>query len=250
MKTGLVLSGGGIRGVAHIGALKAFDEANVIITHVSGTSAGALVGLLFASGVGWEDINHFFKETSIFHPSRFALNKPGFIDTDKFYQDLKEFVPEDDFKALSKPFYVATTDILNGGEMIFSEGEVIRPVLASASFPGVFSPTKIRDSYYVDGGVLNNFPVEPLIGKCDRIIGSYVNPLKKIKIEDLGYSYQVVDRAYKVKTATESLAKFSQCDLVLSPEELSDFGTFDMKAHDKIFEIGYNHAIGQLSQGF
>lgn len=246
MNIGLVLSGGGIRGVAHIGALKALETHGIEPTHISGTSAGALVGVLYAAGVKWEEINRFFKETPIFHPSRFALNKPGFIDPDKFYKDIKSFLSEDNYSALKKPFFVATTDLLTGDVKIFSEGKVIHPVLASASFPGVFAPTKIQDSYYVDGGILNNFPVEPLLSSCNQIIGSYVNPLKKVEISELKHSYQVVDRAYRVKAAAESRAKFVHCDILFSPSQLSDYGTFDMKAHDTIFEIGFTHAMETL----
>ena len=119
--------------------------------------------------------------------------------------------------------------------------------MASATFPGVFSPIVINGSFYVDGGVLNNFPIEPLLSHCDKIIGSYVNPLKSIKPKDLKHSYNVVDRAYKIKSVSDSIAKFGQCDLVISPEELSSFATFDMRYIETIFEIGYNSTIKKLN---
>ncbi len=239
MDIGLVLSGGGIRGVAHIGLIKALEEHDIYATHIAGTSAGAIVGALYAGGVPWSEILQFFKVTSIFHTSRFAKGKPGFIDTEKFYDEFKKYLPDDRFEKLPKTLFVTATNIINGELKIFHEGELIRPVLASATFPGVFSPIAINGSYYVDGGVLNNFPVEPLKIYCDKIIGSYVNPLKNIDVKDLKHSYNVVDRAYKLKSAAESLAKFNDCDFVISPEALSNFATFDMRSIDTIFDIGY-----------
>lgn len=237
-----------MRGVAHIGAIKALEEQGIFPTHISGTSAGAIVGALYAGGVGWEEMLIFFKEIPIFHTQKYAYGKPGFIDTEKFYGDFKKYFPEDNFNALQKPLFVTATDVIKGKLKIFHKGELIRRVLASATLPGVFSPINIDGSFYIDGGVINNFPVESLIKCCDKIIGSYVNPLKNIKIEDLKHSYNVVERAYKIKSAMDSLSKFSDCDIVISPQELSAFNTFDMKAIDDIFNIGYSSTVKALKK--
>jgi len=239
MNIGLVLSGGGVRGVAHIGAIKALEEHGICPTHISGTSVGAIVGALYAGGFDWSEILIFFKTTPIFHTNRYARRKPGFIDTEKFYSNFIKYFPEDDFKILKKSLFVTATNVEDGTLKIFQKGELIRPVLASASFPGVFTPVNVNDSYYIDGGTLNNFPVEPLKKDCDKIIGVYVNPLKNIKIENLKHSYNVIDRAYKIKSASESLLKFTDCDLVISPKELINYGTFDMYNIDTIFNLGY-----------
>lgn len=238
-KIGLVLSGGGIRGVAHIGAIRALEENGIYPTHISGTSAGAIVGALYAGGVNWADILHFLKTIPIFQAHKYALRKPGFLDTEKFYPDFKKLLPQDNFTALDKALYVTATNIVSGTLKVFDSGEVIRPILASASFPGVFTPTKVGKSYYVDGGVLNNFPVEPLIMHCNKIIGVYVNPLKNIRTADLRHSYNVLERAYKIKMAADSIQKFADCDLVIRPESLSGYNTFSMNSIDAIFEIGY-----------
>ncbi|WP_283771742.1 patatin-like phospholipase family protein [Cellulophaga sp. 20_2_10] len=239
MNIGLVLSGGGIRGVAHIGAIKALEENGICVTHIAGTSAGAIVGSLYASGASWESMLHFFKTIPLFNRHNYARSKPGFLDTEKYYDNFKEFFPEDDFGVLKKTLFVTGTNIIDGTLKIFKKGQLIKPVLASASFPGMFTPLKIGNAYYVDGGVLNNFPIEPLKKDCDKIIGVYVNPLKKIKIEDLKHSYTVIERAYKLKSASESMLKFNLCDMIVLPEGLSNFGTFDMGSIDTIFNLGY-----------
>jgi len=246
MNIGLVLSGGGVRGAAHIGVIKALEEAGIYPTHISGTSAGAIVGALYASGKDWSEILAFFKTTSIFSTKRFAFNKPGFIDTEKFIEEFRGYFPKNDFKNLTKSLYVSATNVLTGKLKIFNSGELIKPVLASASFPGVFTPVKIKSSYYIDGGVLNNFPTEPLINECEAIIGVYVNPLKLISSKDLKHSYSVLDRAYKIMSASESISKFSDCNLVISPEELIHFGTFNMKNVDVIFDLAYRYTKEKL----
>lgn len=248
MKLGLVLSGGGARGAAHIGALKALEEYGILPTHIAGTSVGAIVGALYAAGISWEETLHFFKTITIFGASRYAFNKPGFIDTEKFYDDLKVYFPSDNFKALEKALFITATNILTGNLKIFSKGQLIKPVISSASFPGVFTPTEINGSFYVDGGVLNNFPVEPLKNHCDKIIGVFVNPLEKIEIKDLKHSYTVIDRAFKIRDAKESMAKFSDCDLVIYPKDLVKYSIFGMNNIDAIFNLGYNAAVKSIKE--
>lgn len=242
MGIGLVLSGGGARGVAHIGVLKAIEELGIKITHISGTSAGAIVGAMYAAGNSWEVIFKFFKEVSVFNYRRYAINKPGFIDTLKFYKDFEGFFKNDDFASLEKKLFVTATNLIDGKINVFSSGELIRPVLASASFPGIFTPIPIKNGIYVDGGILNNFPVEPLIPKCDKIIGVFVNPLGTIQIEDLSHSYQILNRSLQISLGNQSLHKFKHCDFVISPAGLTKFGIFDLKTLDAIFEIGYREA--------
>ena len=239
MSIGLVLSGGGARGAAQIGAIKALEEFGISPTHVSGTSAGAIVGSLYAAGVNWSEMLHFFKTISIFQTNRYARNKPGFINSENFYDDLKTYFPEDNFDVLKKTLFITAVNIIDGTLKIFSKGQLIKPIIASASFPGVFTPTEINEKFYVDGGTLNNFPVEPLKNVCDKIIGIYVNPLKKVSIKDLKHSYSVVERAYKIKVASESMLKFPDCDLIIYPEELINYGTFDMNNIEAIFNLGY-----------
>jgi len=247
MKTGLILSGGGVRGIAHIGAIKALEEIDVYPTHIAGTSAGAIVGALYAGGCGWETILDFFKTTQLFSISNYASNKPGFVDAEKFYDRFLEYLPNDDFASLHKSLYITATDILTGTLKVFHHGELIRPVLASASFPGLFAPVKIDEGYYVDGGVLNNFPSDLIKMKCDQLIGVYVNPFEKMKVDGLKHSFSVVERVFKIIMAKESLAKFEDCDLVISPKDLSNFSTFSMKDMDRIFEIGYKAAKKALA---
>lgn len=239
MNIGLVLSGGGSRGIAHIGAIKALEEHGIFPTHIAGSSAGSIVGALYAYGYNWEDILIFFKSIQVLNIKKYALGKPGFIDAEKFYPEFKSYLKEDHFNALNKSLSITATNILSGKLEIFTDGELIKPILASAAIPGIFAPVKIKDSYYVDGGTLNNFPVEHLKSKCDLIIGVYANGLDVITIKDLKHSHNVVERAFKLKSVKEDYAKFKDCDLVISLKKLSKYATFDKKHMNDIFKIGY-----------
>ncbi len=243
MNIGLVLSGGGVRGIAHIGVIKALEENNIYPTHIAGTSAGAIVGALYASGCSWAEMLDYFNNIQLFELNKYAINKPGFINTEKFYDSLAPFFPEDDFKSLKKSLYITATNLLNGELKIFSAGELIKPILASAAFPGLFTPVKIDNEYYIDGGTLNNFPVDLISKFCDQIIGVYVNPFNKLKNGDFKHSYDVVERALKIKNGIECLSKFDGCDLLISPKGLNNYSTFYVKNSEEIFNLGYNEAI-------
>ena len=135
---GLVLSGGGMRGAAHIGAIKALEEHNIYPTCIAGTSAGAVIGGLYAHGYNCDEMLHFFKTIQLLDYKKYAINKPGFIDSGKYYKFFKKKFPEDSFSVLKKKLFITTTNITDGVLQVFSDGELIKPILASSAFPGLF----------------------------------------------------------------------------------------------------------------
>jgi len=249
MDLGLVLSGGGARGIAHIGALQVFKEKGIVPKLLAGTSSGALVAALYAVGMEPVDILDFVKETEIFSLRKYALNKPGFVDMEKFYSRFLSSFKLDNFSILNTPILVTATNLLNGEPVVFSEGELIRPILASAAFPGVSTPVKIGDSYYVDGGVLNNFPVDLVTGRCKHIIGVYVNPFEKREYKDFRHSLSILERAFQIRASRDSLAKFKDCTLVISPSGLKRFNIFNLKDLDTIYQLGYEATLRALEAG-
>lgn len=241
-KLGLVLSGGGVRGAAHLGVLQFLEELGIKPAVISGTSAGALVGALYASGCSLNDILNFFKNTSIFRLGHFTASKAGFIDADKFRPVLAEYFPEDDFSILTKKLFVTTTDLIHGKVKTFSEGPLIDPLLASAALPVVFSPIQIENLLYTDGGALNNFPTEPLAGQCDAIIGVDVHPLKNVQPVDISSTFRVMERIFHITVHYQAVQKYHICNVVINPQDLARFGTFDRGFFDEIMEIGYQSA--------
>lgn len=246
MKTGLTLSGGGYRGIAHIGALKALEEAQITVDVIAGTSAGAVIGALYASGLSTDEMLKFFRGIQLFSFGHYAFGKPGWLDPEGFLKRFEELLPGDDFSSLKVPLKVTATNILNGQLEVFDEGPLIRPLLASAAFPGVFAPVEIGDGYYVDGGVLNNFPADLLREQADYLIGVYVNPFEEVTTSQIKNSITVLERVLKLKTAQESIGKFDLCDMVIYPRELRKYSTFLEKDLDTIFDLGYREAKKQI----
>lgn len=238
-KVGLVLSGGGFRGAAHIGVIKALEEAGIHPDVVSGVSAGALVGACYAAGLSTERMLELFSKPKIFSLAHYSYNKPGLLDTDKFVNYLNEYIPQSAYEELNIPLYICATNMLTGKLVTFHSGELNKPILASCAFPFVFSPVWLDGQCLSDGGIINNFPVEPLIGKCQKIIGVYVNPVREIEPNEIRSSLKVLERAFSISTGTIPYLKFKHCDVVVEPKELAGYNLFDRKNVDKMYEIGY-----------
>lgn len=247
METALVLSGGGFRGLAHIGVIQALEEAGVEPTLVSGTSAGAVVGALYARGHSSAEMLDFFRDIQLFSLQKYARGKPGWVDPQKFTEHFLAFFEENSFEDLKKPLYVTAVNLLDGTLRIFNEGPLVPALLASAAFPGLFAPVRIGEGYYVDGGVLNNFPIEPVAG-AERIIGSYVNPFETVSPDGFHNSLQVLERVFRIITTHDARSKFGKCHLMLQPEGLEGFDTFRQKDLQDIVSLGYRHARRMLNK--
>ncbi len=245
---GLVLSGGGIRGMAHIGLIKAMQEHGIEADVISGTSIGAVIGALYANGNSVEEMLQFFQETPLFKYNFFAINKPGFIDTDRYFKIFKGFFPENTFESLEKPLYVVATNLLKGLEKVFYEGELIHPLLASAALTPVFSPVDIDGTLYADGGVMNNFPKEYVDGNAEFIIGSNVSIAGEVSKKDLKNSLQLAGRVTGLMIYASSFKKLGECDLFIEPLELEKIGVLDKKGIEKAYQIGYEHGSRALDK--
>jgi len=245
---GIVLSGGGSRGLAHVGVLRALGEAGISAPCVAGTSSGALIGALYAAGYPPAKMVEFFEVANPFRISRLALRKPGWIDSEKIGADFASWFPDDSFEALNKRLFVSATDLVTGKAEIFATGELIRPLLASASIPFVFTPVEIDQHRFADGGIVNNFPIEPLSGLCDVVIGVYASPLPTSANGDLDSTFAVTQRALEIGMFHASRRKFHHADLVLVPEELTRFSTFDTRRHAAIVEVGYRAARDRMPE--
>ena len=242
-KIGVVLSGGGVRGFAHLGVLKVLDELQIKPSAISGVSAGAIFGALYASGKSPDEILLFAKNNSYLHFSNLLWRKEGLFSMETLRNILLENLPVNTFESLKIPLYVNATDFMHNKTIFFSSGELIKPLIASASFPVLFEPVSHGNSRLVDGGLLDNFPVEPLLNLCDKIIGSHVNKLASITNPDIKFSKAaMIERCFHLAIANSVYSKVHLCDIFLEPL-LDSFGLFRMKNLDQIFEIGYQTAL-------
>jgi len=242
---GLVLSGGGSKGIAHAGAIKFLEEQNIRPTRIAGTSAGAIVGALYAWGKTPDEILDFFKSVYLFQWRHFTFKKAGLIDSESFKDYFHAIFKDASLSELTIPTQITATDMVRGRLKIFeSETKISDALLASSAFPGIISPFEINGDLYSDGGILNHFPTDILQGQCENIIGVYVSPIQKIEAKDLNSIRAVTTRAFDILSANTNTQKFNICEWVIEPKELSIYSTFEMnKAKmDAIFKIGYEAA--------
>ena len=244
---GLGLSGGGVRAIAHIGFIKILLENGIVPTRVSGTSAGALVGALYAANYSTDEMIQFFKQTPILDFSLYALKKPGILDSGKYEKFFKKFFNDNSFEKLKYPLTTTATNLLSGKLEYFNNGELINPLIASCALPPLFSPLKINNSLYSDGGILNNFPVEPFKKQgVSKIIGSFVNPITTIKESEINTSLKLIYRVYHLGLESNNIKKFKLCNYVFEPKPIDKIGTLETKSIDTAFEIGYNQAKKEI----
>jgi NTE family protein len=246
---GIVLSGGGVRGMAHIGLLEVLHSYGIKPKVISGTSVGAIIGALYAQGVSFADMLDFFRKTPLFRYNFLTINKPGLLDTERYIDVFRSYFPMDTFNTFPIDLYVTATNLELGVQEIFSKGELIRPLLASAALPPVFSPLEINGTLYADGGILNNFPSEPITDMCDFLIGSNVSVVREVDKRSIRTSLQLANRTTALMVYAINYQKIARCNLLFEPRELEVIGVLDRKSLDKAYQIGYEHAgsiLGKL----
>ncbi|WP_299535607.1 patatin-like phospholipase family protein [Ulvibacterium sp.] len=238
---GMVFSGGGVKGAAHIGVLKALEEHDIKPTCVAGTSAGAMAAAFYACGYKSDEVLGLMTSRNFLKFSSLSWAKAGMLEPKLFLKVFADFFRDRTFESLDIELHVATTNIVEGSLRVFTKGPILKPLLASCAFPFIFSPVPIEESLYSDGGIINNFPTESVVKRCKNTLGVYVSPLRKITKEQLRNSIDVADRAYRISNRYESMSKRQQCTWVIEPPELEHYGTFTLSKIKEIFEIGYTY---------
>ncbi len=239
MQVNLVLSGGGARGFAHLGMVKALIELGFEPKAISGTSAGAMAGAFLAAGYAPDEIVELFIKNNFFKMLGGAFNK-GLLNMDKMETFFQSSLPSD-FESLKIPLNVNATDILTGEVVWFNAGLLIKPVLSSASIPGLFKPIFYQNKLLVDGGVINNLPVEPFVGSPLKTIGMHVNHVGVIRPPSTTWS--VIERVFELGVYSNAEHRRKMCDIYLEPEALSSIKIFDYQKARSIYQIGYDHVM-------
>ncbi|SHL51175.1 MULTISPECIES: patatin-like phospholipase family protein [Flavobacterium] len=242
---GLVLSGGGSKGLAHAGVIKFLEEQNIKPSQIAGTSAGSIVGALYAWGQSPEEILEFFKSIYLFHWKHLTFKKAGLIDSESFRSYFHSIFKDAVLGDLKIPIQITATDMIRGKLKIFSPStKIVDAILASSAFPGILSPYEIEGNIYSDGGILNHFPTDILQGQCETVIGVYVSPIQKIEAKDLNSIKAVTTRAFDILSANSNRHKFNICDWVIEPKDLCLYSTFETSKvkMNAVFNIGYEAA--------
>lgn len=241
-KTGFVLSGGGMRGVAHLAIFDVLKELGITPDIIAGTSAGAICGAFFAAGYNSAVSLEILRESKIFHFNNVVINKPGFLNINVLQSLIEKHFPTNTFESLPIPLTVTATDIVNAQLQYFSGGTLSKAIAASACIPVIFEPVAYNDTLYVDGGIMNNFPVEPLLGAADIIVGLHVNAIGKSGKKL--YKHNILERSFHLAINNTVHQKVKYCHVFIEPPDMTRFSMFDQKQIDDIYKYTFDYVSG------
>ncbi|HAH26196.1 MAG TPA: patatin [Prolixibacteraceae bacterium] len=243
---GISLSGGGARGILHIGVLEALHQHGLRPDIVSGTSIGAFVGVLYAAGMEPLQILEMVKSSKMYKLIKWKVPSSGLLDINKVLPVLQKYIPVDDFSALEMPFYCSVTNLNSGLSETKSSGKLFQWVLASASIPLVFEPQVIEGNTYVDGGLLNNLPVHSIRDQCRFLIGVNVN--HNGPEENITGFRAIAERAFRLAMAKNVHESLTICDFVINPPETRFFSIFDFRRANEIYQIGFDETERRMPE--
>ena len=273
-KIGLVLSGGGAKGFAHIGVMKVLDSLNIKVDYVAGTSMGAIIGSLYASGYTGKQLDSIFKSLDFddvindnipraaktFYErdnsekygvtlpfEKFKINLPSALSRGQNVYNLLSklmlHVSEvDDFKKLPIPFFCMATNIETGESVILDKGNLAQAVAASGALPSLFQPVIINDKILIDGGVTNNYPIAELRAQgMDIIIGVDVQDGLADRTE-LTTAPDILLQINNYRTINDMKKKAKDTDIYIKPD-ISNFSVISFSEGNKIIESGQTAAL-------
>lgn len=277
IKVGLVLSGGGAKGIAHIGVLKVIEEAGIKIDYVGGTSMGAIVGGLYASGYSADQLDSIFRTTDFtnliqdnlprsaksFHEKeaseKYALTLPfnnfkvsfpqAYSGGQNIYNELVKVLYHvkdvDDFSKLPIPFVCIATDVETGEEVVLNKGYMPEAIMASGTLPSLFEPASVGDKILIDGGVVNNYPVKEVKNMgADVVIGVDVQHGLRDR-EALLSATEILLQINNYRTASDMTEKLTLTDIYIKPD-IGDYSVVDFNSGQNILESGVVAAMEKI----
>lgn len=273
-KIGLVLSGGGAKGFAHIGVLKVLEEAGIKIDYIGGTSMGSVIGGLYASGYNASQIDSIFKKTNfdelindyiprssknfygkkndelyaiVLPFSNFRIGIPEALSKGMYNYNLLSSLTRNvrhvrDFNKLPTPFLCIGTNIETGQEVLLNKGNLVQAMMASAAFPSLFTPVEIDGNLLVDGGVVNNYPIQEVrnLG-ADIIIGVDVQD-DLLKRKNLKNATRILVQITNLQSIEKMKSKVKDTDVYIKPD-IRDFGVISFDKGEEIIRKGEEAAF-------
>lgn len=240
VKIGLALGGGGARGIAHIGVLKAFEENGITFDYVSGTSAGSIVGAMYAFGKTADEmlqIAHSLRVKDIRRSKFFMPSK-----TDGIQGLLKDNLGDVDISSAKIPFAAVAVDLISSREIAFTRGNLAKIVSGSCAVPGVFVPVEYEDMHLSDGGLQNNIPSDvPRHFGCDYVVAVDVNSTRGYGTSSLKV-LDVLLATIRIMTKSNCTKGYLNADIVVAPS-MKEYKSTKIDEVDAMFAEGYQAGI-------
>lgn len=250
MKIGLCLGGGGALGFAHIGVLRALEELSIVPTHLSGASMGAIIGSLYANGYNSTQISEFitkYKMDSLRHIVKINMGGNSLVSQQRVREMLQDVIPHNSFEGLKKKFSLSVVEVKSAQWEIVSSGDnLVDYISASMAVPFVFKPELIGEKIYIDGGLMNNLPIEPLVGACDCIIAVDVQAPVNREMDLTAKNFAV--RCYNLMQKEMQRERTKAAHHCLTIPELELYNPTDFKKYKEIVEIGYNATLNYFKE--
>jgi len=238
-KIGIALSGGGVKGFAHLGVLKALEEKGIEADILAGISAGAIVGSFIAAGKKPAAVMELINESDFFDFAKLGIPDRGLFTLDNMTDNLEKSLGVKTFEELKIPFYIGVANIEKARMEYFNSGELVKIIQASSSIPVLFSPVEINGDLYVDGGLFENLPVNPLVNKCDKLIAVNVMPVNlEEKLENIS---DIAIRTFQLKTGINSEELKAKADIFIEPTGVEKYNILNTKYSQELFDLGYNY---------
>ncbi|PWW82280.1 patatin [Prosthecochloris marina] len=243
---GLALGGGAVLGAAHVGVLRALDELAIEVHALSGTSIGSFIASLRAFGMGWREIENIALDLDWLDLSGLTLSQFGLLSNKKFGRIVRKLLGKRRIEEASVPLAIVATDIGSGEKIVLKQGDVAEAVMASSCIPAVFKPVEISERMLVDGVLMENVPLSPLLelGRrpfvCVDLMGSHIFR-KPDNIVDL-----LLNAFYSTLKATTAM-QTEEADLKIELD-LGAFSLVDTRQVPQLIETGYRDSLPLLRQ--
>jgi len=240
-KVGLVLGGGAVRGLAHVGVLKAFERHRIHVDCLTGASMGGAVGGLYAAGIPLEALEHFIQKTPKYRLIDVGFRKRGLIAGNSIYMAVKDLLKEHGKKDLliedlPVSFKTVSVDLLEGKQVVFDKGDLLTALRATTAFPGIFSPLMHNGMMLVDGGVLNNLPVEEL-GREEGQLIIAVDVAREHEKKPPRNLVEVLYRSYSLMNTERKHGSLRLTDVIIRPD-IGHIPAFDFTKSQECIEAG------------
>ena len=244
-RLGLALSGGGAKGFAHVGVMKALDYFGLKPDIVAGVSAGSIMAAFYCGGAKPDDMLNLFAGIKVGDLTKVSIPSDGLFKFDKFKQFLNDNLPIKRIEDLLIPNIICATNLDTYKEELFTQGDLADCVIASSSLPVIFKPAKVNGQSFIDGGILHNMPSYALRDQCDYVLGVNVSPLDDITpfkstIADIAY------RSYRLMTTHNSIPDLQLCDVVIQVDAMKSSSTFGINKMKDNMKEGYFTAMKTL----
>ncbi len=245
-KVGFALSGGFIKGFAHLGVMQALLEHDIKPDIMSGVSAGALAGAFYADGNEPHNVLDFFAGQTFGDLTKLVIPKMGLFDLCDFIDFLRTNLKAKNIEDLKIPFMITATDLDHGKSVHFTNGSLPERIAASCCMPVMFQPVNIDGVCYVDGGLFMNLPVSTVRQSCEKVVAINVSPL--VAEEYKKNIISIAMRSYHFVFSANSFPQKENSDLLIEPYNLNGYSNRELEKAEEIFEQGYKTANEILDQ--